>query len=947
MVFNPNLDAAPTPESPVYTNVSAQAAGGMGDVAANALGVLGGLITGGVERREARQARELRQNYINGLEGIRSRVNEGDINGASIAAGNLISSYVAAGGEWDTEARAVATAVTGLPERMFGVSQTALAAEDERQRRSALRADETFQAYLFLEEQANPNASEAELFNAAEQRINRRNANEVILAEAEISGQMNYEAEGREAVFGVIDDFYQAALGSLVNSIESGEVVDPRAVDSARIQFNALRRRVEASLYNVSEDQRAEVERQFEQVENTINNVETLLSSEGQLERARSFMSQLIVAGNLSEDSNPVQALGAFLALEDMEGFFLAATQSGPSLANNPELVRNLMEGYSLSFTDFVRQQAAEQLPELEDGTRNPNGIISSEELPVAVREQIATLNDRNITSELSLNGRLFSTVNAQNVTNPATADMFIRRAYETGAYMLSTEGRPLTPALVQQLGLGPQLGENFNVLESVGLDSEGEVQARVTLRSGILTQISAQQRYLNRIEQVNDFVGLRWNEQTSSYEVTDPEFIEGWARLSGVSVAAMTGDNGAISLPSDPSLYREGWRLQLWQRVNNIDELYSYRESINSLQGAFDSLETEVPEDQGAIPVASDFVFTSQTRAQLPPTEGMLNISMDFNASPSGNARGTEVIIPDNASPEVRAAAEEFNRLVADFAARNGIEDYPVRGVRTRSENGRGIRNTVHAEPFFNTDTAMQEAIRANPAEFAAIYAQAFGSLSGARVIAPHGEGNDRGATSEIFGDETSFGELMAQSFTGDVGDIGATAPRGRRRPAGQTPRPAGGGMGLQGPIEDMLPPPAPAPQAQTEPMGLDIGMTASAMEEDGTPAVDMSAGDAQPTEGREAPERPSEPVPDAPPPAQIARNLEEIARGAQENFGEDNTVAGRAMALAQRISGGEEVDYSEVYALLTEALRLPATAEKRRLVNDLYDLAEQMRGQ
>jgi hypothetical protein len=129
---------------------------------------------------------------------------------------------------------------------------------------------------------------------------------------------------------------------------------------------------------------------------------------------------------------------------------------------------------------------------------------------------------------------------------------------------------------------------------------------------------------------------------------------------------------------------------------------------------------------------------------------------------------------------------------------------------------------------------------------------------------------------------------------------------------------------------------------------MGLDIGMTASAMEEeDGTPAVDMSAGDAQPTEGREAPERPSEPSPEPPPPAQIARNLEEIARGAQENFGEDNTVAGRAMELAQRISGGEEVDYSEVYALLTEALRLPATVEKRRLVNDLYDLAEQMRGQ
>lgn len=161
-------------------------------------------------------------------------------------------------------------------------------------------------------------------------------------------------------------------------------------------------------------------------------------------------------------------------------------------------------------------------------------------------------------------------------------------------------------------------------------------------------------------------------------------------------------------------------------------------------------------------------------TREQYSPSTG-LNISMDFNAVEGGGARGTEVIIPDNASPEVRAAAERYNQLVRNFAQRYGIEDYPIRGVKTRSENQRGVSNTIHTEPFFNSDMQMQNLIRQNPGEFADLYRQAFGSLD-ARLIAPHGVGNDRGAASEIFGDETSYGELMLSALLG--GDISNAGP-------------------------------------------------------------------------------------------------------------------------------------------------------------------------
>jgi hypothetical protein len=154
--------------------------------------------------------------------------------------------------------------------------------------------------------------------------------------------------------------------------------------------------------------------------------------------------------------------------------------------------------------------------------------------------------------------------------------------------------------------------------------------------------------------------------------------------------------------------------------------------------------------------------LFSLNTRATHSPSSDFVNVSLDYNAAPNGRARGTEVIIPDNSSPQVRAAAEAYNQRVVDFARANGIPDYPNRGVKTRSENGRGVNNTVHTEPFFNTDSDMQRAIQANPQAFSQIYQSSFGGIGNARIIAAHGVGNDRGATSDIFGSETDFGRAI-----------------------------------------------------------------------------------------------------------------------------------------------------------------------------------------
>jgi peptidoglycan hydrolase-like protein with peptidoglycan-binding domain len=194
--------------------------------------------------------------------------------------------------------------------------------------------------------------------------------------------------------------------------------------------------------------------------------------------------------------------------------------------------------------------------------------------------------------------------------------------------------------------------------------------------------------------------------------------------------------------------------------------------------------VEQDTPEEpqveQASSPSGSALQIVKGTRAQYKPTAQMNNISLDFNSFKG--AKGTEVIIPDNASAETRAAAENFNQLVVDFAAKHGYDGYKNRGVKTKSENKRGISNTIHVEPFFQQDAAMEKIINENMEEFAQIYSNAFGSLP-ARMVAPHGTTNskgvvDKGANSKTFGNELAFGNRIIDILQGGKGDSSSPAP-------------------------------------------------------------------------------------------------------------------------------------------------------------------------
>lgn len=179
---------------------------------------------------------------------------------------------------------------------------------------------------------------------------------------------------------------------------------------------------------------------------------------------------------------------------------------------------------------------------------------------------------------------------------------------------------------------------------------------------------------------------------------------------------------------------------------------------------------EPSIDEGQSTDGKVTGLEIVNASRAEYAPTAEMPNISLDFNSFKG--AKGTEVIIPDNASPEVREAAEKFNQMVVDFAAKHGYENYKNRGVKTTSQNKRGVSNTIHVEPFFTQDAKIETIINDNMDEFAQIYKEAFGGVTG-RMVLPHGVENskgiqDRGAVSKTFGDEYSFGEMIISRLLG-----------------------------------------------------------------------------------------------------------------------------------------------------------------------------------
>lgn len=905
MVFNPNLESAPAPEQPVYSNVNVGAEGGMATVAGNALELLGGMFAQAGERRQIQQGQRIRQGFLDNLETVRGLVNEGNIAQAQIVAGQAVSNYVGAGGQFDSETRAAAVAISGLPEDIFGVSPEGIAAEAQMQRMAALMQDDTFQAYTAIERQANPTLSDDEIFGLAEARYNQANADAQLLVEAQTTGQLNFEAEGRAAINRRLDDFTQGSLGTLIDSISAGNPVDLNALRMARVNFGQLQSMINGTLVNVSDDQRQEVTSRFENITNMMDNLEEMLTIEGQQARLEGYVGQLIAAGDLT-DYTPTEILGAVLASNDLSQFIMGG-QDPAVFFNSPQgrmFADDVMNRLELTFDNTVQREAYNSLPTQTDGTVNRNGVISFNDLPASVREDVAGLDETRLVSSLRVDGMLLGSVSGQDVTSPAQADRLTASTYRLGAFMLSTQGRPLSPTLLRQLGISEGLGERLNTIESLGLNDEAEAAARVTLRSGISTQRSSIQNYLNRIESVGVEAGLRWNDQTGEYEITNEEFIQAFAESVFMRPSMMMED-GVIRLRADTTR-DEGWRSQLRQQIGRLDEAFNYRESLKLLDNAFNALRAEMPEDQALTGGAGDENVEGSAGADTivgagsDPLEFIDRLAMSES---SGNPQA-EITIQDGRRfvgllqfGEARlqdyrnATGEEFtqNEFQNDIELQRRVNQWHIRDI------DRAINNLGEDAEGFSRDGLRAVAH--------------LGGISGMIRFVRSGGQLDR---SDELG--TSL-QSYYQDFSGQsVADAGTATTEEEEEPRGRV----------------SLSTRNAAPEVA--PMDMPVGSETPAAMETTQAEGQTPSGQATPTQ------TPNE---------EIARSLRQVAQGITAVSGEGSSVAERAAEVASRVEGGEQPNFEEVGQLISDALQLPPSDDKQEIVNMLYRIALQMGGQ
>jgi hypothetical protein len=127
----------------------------------------------------------------------------------------------------------------------------------------------------------------------------------------------------------------------------------------------------------------------------------------------------------------------------------------------------------------------------------------------------------------------------------------------------------------------------------------------------------------------------------------------------------------------------------------------------------------------------------------------GGVVVNLDTNWSKSGSQTSPMVVIPDDATPEQRQAAEAYAARIAEVYEKQFGKSLAPR-VITRSENGRGRAATIHTEPYAVTDAKAVEFF--GSAEGSRLHAQilreTLGKIPGVHFSMPHNEAKgDRGA--------------------------------------------------------------------------------------------------------------------------------------------------------------------------------------------------------
>lgn len=160
------------------------------------------------------------------------------------------------------------------------------------------------------------------------------------------------------------------------------------------------------------------------------------------------------------------------------------------------------------------------------------------------------------------------------------------------------------------------------------------------------------------------------------------------------------------------------------------------------------------------------------QERAAIRRKGGIV-VNLDTNWAKGDRQTSPMVVIPDDASPAERKAAEAYAARIADVYKAQFGKSLPPQVV-TRSQNGRGRGFTIHTEPYSVNDSRAVEFFNSPEGrrQHAQILTETFGGLPRAHFSLPHDPYNkkDMGAVGAK-GSEVDFARGVLETMRGGGG--------------------------------------------------------------------------------------------------------------------------------------------------------------------------------
>ena len=149
--------------------------------------------------------------------------------------------------------------------------------------------------------------------------------------------------------------------------------------------------------------------------------------------------------------------------------------------------------------------------------------------------------------------------------------------------------------------------------------------------------------------------------------------------------------------------------------------------------------------------------------------TPGNRFIALDFNDAESTIARGIEIVVPRNVTPDEVALCQEWAKQTRQLYVKHGLENLSPESLDIRRDRGvmytGQLSGVFHTEPFFVHDKAARGVIAQNGAEYAEILGRTLGQIKGATFIAPH-ETNTGGGGADAPLDSGSGAGLNERDF-------------------------------------------------------------------------------------------------------------------------------------------------------------------------------------